>query len=210
MSNRPQGGSFAREPQVQQEAQGSEATADGSQFTRYTSPASTASIADPGRSNTRLLTNKEEHAKFKVNKARARETARVLAASKLTKHSLTSPSTGASSDQQESFTASEIQEYKIDARRMFAVLAKNKYVDKNETTRAMWETLKAKVEHDENSGAESRVGSGDQSAHSLEERTRDSNDKMSGLVSVAHDSSKDLEWAEKDDEDTQFIGSTFH
>jgi len=206
MSNRSQGGSFARGPQVQQGTQELEATADDSHFSQYTSPPSTASTADPGRSKRRLLTDKEEHANYKVNRARAIEAARELAASKLTKHSLTSPSTGASSDRQGSFTASEIHEYKIAAQKMRRVLAKNKNVDKNKTTRAMWETLREKVER--GAGTKSSDGSEDQSAHSLEEGTRDSNKVMSGLVSDAHDPSGDLEWTEEDHR-VQFIGSTF-
>ena len=70
----------------------------------------------------------------------------------------------------------------------------------------MWETLRVKVEH--GAGTKSSDGSEDQSAHSLEEGTRDSNKVMSGLVSDAHDPSGDLELTEED-HGVQFIGSTF-
>ena len=96
---------------------------------------------------------------------------------------------------------------------MRAVLARNEHGDKDETTRAMWEALSAKVEHDKNPGAESSEGSEDQSADGLEERARDSNGKMSGLASDAHDPSEELEWVKKaedeDDDHAVYIGSTF-
>jgi hypothetical protein len=188
-----QGGSLARQPQIQQRTQGSEIPADGSQFTQNTSPAFTASTMAPGRLTTQsrpFLTNKEEQANFIVKKARAREAARERAASRLTKHSLTSPSTGASSGQQETFTALEIQGFKRNtAGLMGALKARNQRDDKDKTTRAMWEALRKKVQHDEIYGAECER-CGDQSTDEFGGAGGDGNDEMKGLVPGEHDPSK--------------------
>jgi hypothetical protein len=188
-----QGRSPARQHQVRQGTQGSETPADGSQFTQNTSPAFTASTVAPGGLTTQsrsFLTKQENHDVFMAKKARAREAARELAASKLKKHSLTSPSTGAPSGQQETFTALEIQEFgKNTAGLMGALKARNQRDDKDKTTRAMWEALRKKVEHDEIYGAECER-CGDQSTDEFGGAGGDGNDEMSGLVPGEHHPSK--------------------
>lgn len=65
---------------------------------------------------------------------------------------------------------------------MGALKARNQRGDKDKTTRAMWEALRKKVQHDEIYGAECERWCGDQSTDEFGGAGGDGNDEMSGLV----------------------------